>query len=190
MQSTTSMKTIWIAEYLFSWGESKNRHWRCFQQMFQSRFVCPPGPCSLCSISLETRLKERDILELTVTERRTKEEKYALSLPMPVRPNLMTFLSRICPLQNSMQWVCQLFLPFNNKTNAMRHLSNIFLSRKSFTENTLKVLIFAIYAIKYLCIFGSMHDEVSKPKAKIYHIPFCAFLLNLLATFMMISLIA
>ena len=137
--------------------------------MFQSRFVCPPGPCSLCSISLETRLKERDILELTVTERRTKEEKYALSLPMPVRPNLMTFLPRICPLQNSMQWVCELFLPFNNKTNAMRHLSNIFLSRKSFTENTLKVLIFAI---KYLCIFGSMHDEVSKPKAKIYHIPF------------------
>ena len=59
--------------------------------------VRPPGPCCLCSISLETRLKERDILELTVTERRTKEEKYALSLPMPVRPNLMTFLSRICP---------------------------------------------------------------------------------------------
>ena len=102
---------------------------KCF-----SPVVCPPGPCSLCSISLETRLKERDILELTVTERRTKEEKYALSLPMPVRPNLMTFLSRICPLQNSMQCVCQLFLPFNNKTNAMRHLSNIFRSRKSFTN--------------------------------------------------------
>ena len=107
---------------------------KCF-----SPVVRPPGPCCLCSISLETRLKERDILELTVTERRTKEEKYALSLPMPVRPNLMTFLPRICPLQNSMQWVCQLFLPFNNKTNAMRHLSNIFLSRKSFTENTPKV---------------------------------------------------
>ena len=135
--------------------------------MFQSSCVCPPGPCSLCSISLETRLKERDILELTVTERRTKEEKYALSLPMPARPNLMTFLSRICPLQNSMQWVCQLFLPFNNKTNAMRHLSNIFLSRK--LKKTKQFLIWDIFD---MCIFGSMHEEVSKLKVAVILLSF------------------